>query len=281
MIRSILAAVDGSPAADQGLRLAAQWAAQLPASLEAIFVENEERYVTYQFAPTVEAGVVFPVPLAPGKLAEEKRKVAEERAGVQRTFDQVTRGMGPGARFTAATGAVNAILARAARAVDLVVIGNRGRFEPPTDRRAGPTTETLIHDASRPVLVVPENARSTGPLLLAFDDSKGVHRVLPTAVELAERLKRETVVLTLDDNPDLGQRTQETVKPYLSAHGIAARFSVERGRAAQAILKRAEQEGAGLIVMGAFGRNPIFELFFGSTTLSVLERSPCPVLLMA
>jgi nucleotide-binding universal stress UspA family protein len=33
--------------------------------------------------------------------------------------------------------------------------------------------------------------------------------------------------------------------------------------------------------MGAFGRNPIFELFFGSTTLSVLERSPCPVLLMA
>ena len=281
MIRSILAAVDGSPSADQGLRLAAQWAAQLPARLEAVFVENEERFVTYEFAPTVEAGVVFPVPLPPDKLAEEKRKVAEERKALQRAFEQATKGLGPGARFTAATGSVNAILARAARAADLVVIGNRGRFEPQTDRRAGPTTETLIHNAGRPVLVVPENPRTAGPLLLAFDDSKGVHRVLPTGIELAERLKRDTLVLTLDDDPAAGKRTQELVKPYLGAHEISARYAVERGRPAQAILQRAESEGASLIVMGAFGRNPIFELFFGSTTLAVLERSVCPVLLMA
>lgn len=281
MIRSILAAVDGSPAADEGLRLAAQWAAQLPARLEAVFVENEERFITYEFAPTVEAAVVFPVPLPPEKLAEEQRKVAAERQAVQRAFEQATQGTVPGARFTAVAGSVNGLLARAARAADLVVLGNRGRFEPPTDRRAGPTTETLIHSASRPVLVVPEGARTAGPLLIAFDDSKGIQRVLPAAVELAERLKRDALVLTVAHDPELGKRTQDALRPYLSAHGVPARYSVERDRPAQAILRRAEQEGAGMIVMGAFGRNPIFELFFGSTTLAVLERSRCPVLLMA
>jgi len=281
MIRTILAAVDGSASADQGLRLAAQWAAELPARLEAVFVENEDRYVTYEFAATVEAGVAFPVPLPPDKLAEEKRKVAEEREGVRRAFEQATAGKVPDALFTAAAGSVNSILAQAARTADLVVIGNRGRFEPPTDRSAGPTTETLIHNASRPVLVVPDGARMAGPFVVAFDDSKGVQRVLPAAFELAERLKRETIVLTLDNDPDLGKRTQDEMRRYLSAHDVSARYIVERGRAAPAILQCAQKEGAGMIVMGAFGHNPIYELFFGSTTLSVLERSQCPVLLMA
>ena len=281
MIRSILAAVDGSASADQGLMLAADWSAALSAQLEAVYVESEDRYVTYEFAPTVEAGVVFPVPLPPEKLEAEKRKAAMERASVERTFNQATHGKGIKAKFTAVTGSVNEWLASSARSADLVVIGNRGKFEAPTDRRAGPTTETLIHTALRPVLVVPDKPRRDGPVLIAFDDSKGVQRVLPIAVELAQQLKRTAVVLTLDNDPAAGKRTQDTIKPFLAAHGVPANYLVERGRAAESILQRAEKDGAGMIVMGAFGRNPIFELFFGSTTLAVLERAHCPVLLMA
>jgi nucleotide-binding universal stress UspA family protein len=35
-----------------------------------------------------------------------------------------------------------------------------------------------------------------------------------------------------------------------------------------------------MIVMGAFGHNPLHELFFGSTTLETLAEAQCPVLLM-
>jgi len=38
---------------------------------------------------------------------------------------------------------------------------------------------------------------------------------------------------------------------------------------------------AGLIVMGAFGTNRLKELIFGSTTMNVLEKAECPILLVA
>jgi nucleotide-binding universal stress UspA family protein len=88
-------------------------------------------------------------------------------------------------------------------------------------------------------------------------------------------------VLTVDDKADRAGALQGSLKPYLETHGIGAKLTVERGKPAAAIVKAAETHGAGMIVMGAFNRNPVYELFFGSTTLAVLERSPCPILLTA
>ncbi len=280
MIRSMLVAVDGSASSLAALRLAADWAARLEARLEALFVEEEQRFLTYEVAASVGGSVVYPLPLPPDKLAAEKKKVAEERGAVERAFNEATRKVA-GAGFRSVEGQTNAVLIQAARAADLVVMGKRGQFDPPTARQAGPTTETLIHDALRPVLVVPDEPRMQGPMLIAFDDSKGVHRVLPFAMELAERLGRDTVVLTVDDKEQRARKLQEALKPYLSAHRTSTRFTIERGSAAQAIARTGETEQAGIVAMGAFGRNPIYELFFGSTTLAVLERAKCPVLLMA
>jgi len=281
MIRSILVAVDGSASSLAALRLAADWAQRLEARLEAVFVEEEQRYLTYEVAASVGGSVVYPLPLPPDKLAAEKKKVAEQRAGVERAFQEATRGKVAEANFRSIEGETQAVLTQAARAADLVVMGKRGQFDPPAARQAGPTTEGLIHEALRPVLVVPDQPRTAGPLLIAFDDSKGVQRVLPFAVELAERLGSGTVVLTVDDKEARARKLQEDLKPYLNAHHRAVRFAVERGPAAQAIARAAEAEQAGMVAMGAFGRNPIYELFFGSTTLAVLERAKCPVLLMA
>lgn len=281
MIRSMLVAVEGSASSLAALRLAADWATRLEARLEAVFVEEEQRFLTYEVAASAGGSVVYPLPLPPDKLAAEKKKVAEERGAVERAFHEATRSKVTGASFRSIEGQTNAVLIQAARAADLVVMGKRGQFDPPAARQTGPTTETLIHDALRPVLVVPDQPRTQGPMLIAFDNSKGVHRVLPFAMELAERLGRDTVVLTVDDKEERARKLQEGIKPYLSAHRTSTRFAIERGHAAQAIARTAEAEQAGIVVMGAFGRNPIYELFFGSTTLAVLERAKCPVLLMA
>ena len=281
MIRSMLTAVDGSSSSLAALRVAADWAARLEARLDAVFVEEEQRFITYSVAADVGGGVVYPMPLPPDKLAAEQKKVAEERAAIEKAFGEITRGKVKEAQFRSLPGGTNAVLIQAGRAADLIVMGKRGRFDPPASRRTGPTTETLIHDALRPVLVVPEQARAQGPLLVAFDDSKGVQRVLPFALELAERLGLATAVLTVDEKAERGRRTQESLVPLLGAHRTAARFFVEKGTPADTICRAAEREQAGCIAMGAFGRHPIYELFFGSTTLAVLERAQCPVLLMA
>jgi nucleotide-binding universal stress UspA family protein len=88
-------------------------------------------------------------------------------------------------------------------------------------------------------------------------------------------------VLTVDERAERAQHVQELIKPNLRAHRTATRYLVERGVPAEVIPRVAGRERAGWIAMGAFNRNPIYELFFGSTTLSVLERSNVPVLLMS
>ena len=58
-------------------------------------------------------------------------------------------------------------------------------------------------------------------------------------------------------------------------------FQITGGEPAREIIGAANAYKCGLIVTGAFGHGPIRQLVFGSSTLSVLEDTPCPVLLMA
>ena len=67
-------------------------------------------------------------------------------------------------------------------------------------------------------------------------------------------------------------------KKKLNALSDKCKKRGRKGKAAEVIVNSAKKTGAGLIVMGAFNRNPVYELFFGSTTLNVLDHAPCPVL---
>ncbi|MCH8882085.1 MAG: universal stress protein [SAR324 cluster bacterium] len=71
------------------------------------------------------------------------------------------------------------------------------------------------------------------------------------------------------------------MKKYFHPHGIVGVFQITGGKPAREIISAANAYKSGLIVMGAFGHGPIRQLVFGSSTLSVLENTPCPVLLMA
>ncbi len=281
MIKRILVAVDGSPASLAAAQQAVHWASLLQAQLLAVFVADEQRFVYYPTAASFEGGVVMSVPLPEDRMKVEVAKVQAEEKEIRAAFDKAVQGKKLDAQFKHERGDVNGILVREARTADMVVIGKRGRFDPPGSKQAGPTTEALIHDALRPVLVVPEGSRTQGPLLVAYDNSKGVQRILPSAVQLAEKSGQGVVVLTIEDKADRAKALQEPLVPYFKAHDISVKLLVERGKPAAALVKAAETQGAGMIVMGAFNRNPVYELFFGSTTLSVLERAPCPILLTA
>jgi nucleotide-binding universal stress UspA family protein len=281
-MKSILIALDGSPASLAGLKEAVRWAGVLKAELRGIFVEDELRFVYYPAGFSAEGGVPVAAPLPDDDMASENEKVRNEGEDIRAAFDQALKGKSLRSEFIQVRGNVNQILTREARAVDLVVMGCRGRNDPAASTEAGPTTETLIHNALRPVLVVPERSSGDGAFVFAYDGSAGAQRVIAPGTELAAAAKGRAAVISIGDEPQLKIDQEQVLARYWRPYGIEATFRVARkeGKAADMIVDFARQMKAGMIVMGAFGRNPLHELFFGSTTLETLASTPCPVLLM-
>ena len=283
MIKSILAAIDGSPASVTGLKEAVRWARLLDAELRGFYVEDEQRFVTYPAGISAEGGVPIAVPLPEDELRAEEERAHNEGDEVEQAFRQATAELKQTHGFRRERGNINDVLTREGRAVDLIVVGRRGRHEPASSHRPGPTTETLIHNALRPVLVVPEEVSGGDVVLMAYDGSRGVHRVLPPGTEMARAMGGKLQAVSFGDDPRQGERMAEILQRYWAPHGVDGHFQYikREGRAAALIVEEARKRDAGLIVMGAFGHNPLRELIFGSTTLDVMEHTPCPVLLMA
>lgn len=283
MIKSILVAMDGSPASMTALREAARWAGMVDAELRGIFVEDDARFVFYPTGFSAEGGMPVAAPLNAEDLAAEEAKIAEESKAIRTAFKKEVEGKSFPSTFIQTRGELNTVLVREARAVDLVVIGRRGRNDPSDSTAPGPTTETLIHNGSRPVLVVPERARHNGPALIAYDGGKGIDRVLGAGTELAHAAKAPVLVVSVGDDAAMAAEQEQVLARYLRPHGIEPSLAMvpRSGRTAQTIVDYARKNGVGLIVMGAFGHNPLRELIFGSTTLETLAGTECPVLLMA
>jgi hypothetical protein len=163
-----------------------------------------------------------------------------------------------------------------------VVIGRRGR-DSGEGTEPGPTTETLIHDSLRPVLVVPSDPHTEGQVVFAYDGSKGVQRVMVPGTELSHARGGAVVAITIGDDVEYAKRLGRVLTRYWEPYNVNGRceFIEEKGKVADTIANYATANKAGLLVMGAFGHNAIRELLFGSTTLNVLSKVNCPVLLMA
>jgi nucleotide-binding universal stress UspA family protein len=282
MIKSILVALDGSPASQAGLEEAAKWAALCQAELRGLFVEDEQRFVYYPAGFSAEGGVPVSAPLPDAELEEESARVRSEGEEIRQAFERTVASHGVKGEYLQERGNVNALLTREGRAADLVVMGRRGRNDSAGSREPGPTTETLIHNALRPVLVVPQDPVSNGAVVFAYDGSKGAQRVVAPGTELATAKGARVVALSIGDDPRLKVEQEEVLVRYWRPYGLQATCRVARreGRVSSMIVDAARQEHAGLIVMGAFGHNPLHELFFGSTTLETIALTSCPVLVM-
>ncbi|MCD1294978.1 universal stress protein [Methanocella sp. CWC-04] len=62
--------------------------------------------------------------------------------------------------------------------------------------------------------------------------------------------------------------------------GVNVSTSIVRGYPAQEIIKQAEKEDVGLIVVGNLGKTGLEHLLMGSVSEEVVKKAPCPVLVV-
>jgi len=155
-----------------------------------------------------------------------------------------------------------------ARCADLAIVGH------------------LVLQAGRPVLVVPYAGTfktiAERPLV-AWDGSGPAARALQDAIPmLRNKVTVRIVAFNLERLPRphaLPARAE--IARWLARHGVSAEVKLEHCEidVGNALVSRAADWGADLLVMGAYGHARMREAMLGGVTRSILEQMTLPVLM--
>jgi nucleotide-binding universal stress UspA family protein len=270
MISTILVATDGSEAAGSAEQYGASLASRLRARLLGISVV-EERLVR---GPQEDGLGVTPPPM--DELAAYYKNRADAAC---RRLAERARAEGVEATCETVQGIADDRVVERAQQVDLTVMGRDGQNAAHRTALIGSTADGILRKSAKSTLVVPKGAPLSGPIVLAFDGSPGSRLGAKTAVHLATRLAEPVHVFI--DSKDKGRAVSrfEEVRGIVGSLPVPVReISSTLGRPDVKIVDSAREVRAGLIVMGAYGRNRITEYFLGSNSAAVVRTSPIAVL---
>jgi nucleotide-binding universal stress UspA family protein len=189
----------------------------------------------------------------------------------------------------------------------LIVIGAQG-WTAAQELLLGSVTYEVLRQATVPVLIQKfEVVRELGRVACRQVCGQMFTRVLhPTdfsacadeAFQIVKRLKaagtQEVTLLHVQDERAMAQRAPEQLAQFnreatvrleklaraLILFGLGAHILIRHGVPFQEVLKAAEEEDSGLIVLGSQGRSAIKQLFTGSTFENVARLSRRPVLVV-
>ena len=270
MIDSILVGTDGSTTAAAAESLAVALAARMRTSLSGVSIVEERAY------RASDDGLGLPP--RPAEGLEGWLKLRAE-AACRRLSDQA-RSAAIEVVCETATGAADDRLVERAAQAGLLVLGRDGENADFRTALIGSVVDAAIRKTSKPAIVVPRGAELAGPIVLAFDGSPGSRIAAKLTVELASRLSEPVHVFV--DSKDKGRAAArfDEVRRLLGSLSVPVRETASTlGRPDVKVIDAAREAGAGLIVMGAFGRSRITEYFLGSNSAAVIRNSPTAVLL--
>lgn len=210
--------------------------------------------------------------------AQHVRALCERESIVMR--DVPVPSIGVTASFREEAGHAEERLISQARHRDLVVVGRARRPNglPPT------LLEQLLMLSGRPILLAPSKPPQslTGTVMVCWKETPEAARALGAAMPFLTHARRVVFVGVDEKACDLPAALADVAAQFSWA-GVRADVRVipAAGHSTAAALACAAEDcGADLMVMGAYGRMRMREVIFGGCTQSVIEYADRPVLMM-
>lgn len=170
------------------------------------------------------------------------------------------------------------VIATAARYHDVSFVG-----WDPLSRTVRATTEALIFDSGRPVLLLPETApEDFNHIAIAWDGSRVAARAVGDALALFGNATRATVILVTDEKAIPDTKGAERLAAFLTRRRLEAKahYATTAGRAiGETLQAEARAVGADTLVMGAYGHSRLRQFILGGATRGILDNLQLPVLL--
>ncbi|AIG98761.1 MULTISPECIES: universal stress protein [Archaeoglobus] len=143
----------------------------------------------------------------------------------------------------------------------------------------GSVSEGVLHDSKVPVYIFKHDMVVNSlfdRVLVAYDFSKWADRALEYAKFVVKKTGGELHIIHVSED---GDKTADlrVMEEVIGAEGIEVHVHIESGTPHKAILAKREEINATTIFMGSRGAGSVMTMILGSTSESVIRRSPVPV----
>lgn len=195
-----------------------------------------------------------------------------------RVLDEPGTSEQPNAHWETRIGSPPDLMPLIGAASDLIVVSR-----PPVKggQKAFQLMMGALLESSRPVLILPQEATNMSGRRLAVAWNRGRMETLMLHAAMPLLKAADDIVILTAGNEKKRGPSVEDMRRYLAMHGISARArAVTRTDAGPALVEAAEEEGADLLLSGAYTRGRLSEIMFGGVTEYLVTKTGFPVLMM-
>lgn len=274
MLRSILVGLDGSAYSTAAVDLGIRWAQKSNAMLVGLAVIDEPTICNPEPVPI--GGSSFKKHRDDALLADARRKV---ELFLER-FALRCAEAGVACKLLEDVGLPSEQILLEAQRYDLILLGKQTYYHFGTQGHPDETLTNVLKNSPRPVVVVPEHLGNGNCVVVAYDGSLQAARTLQTFQALRLDLSQEVHIVAVHADHGEAVRNADRAIDFLGFHEIKAqRHAITSSSPASAIIEQVQRLGAGLLVMGAYGKSAFREFFFGSVTRTMLKEQTVPLFL--
>ena len=177
-------------------------------------------------------------------------------------------------------------LLRRSTCSDLLIVAQPDPAWPDSGRARSQFEQVVLHGVA-PTLVLPhagDFSAAGDRVMIAWDGSSGAAHAVVGALPLLQRARKVHLV-RCDTAVDIdrGEEPSELDSPreWLGRHGVRidAHLQATGTDVGDALLSRASEFAANMLVMGAWGHSRLAERLLGGVTRTILSRMSVPVLM--
>ncbi len=162
----------------------------------------------------------------------------------------------------------------------LIVIGQNGAGHSNSLAVLGSHIETLVRNATHPILLIPETFKQPTSFMIAYDGRETADKALQQVIDGGLLHGLHCHLVSIKNNEKDLEEKFVNAQYTLTNMGFKVSASFLEGNIFDSLIKYKEQNNVGLIVMGAFGHSKLRQFFVGSNTTKMLENSDVPIVIL-
>jgi nucleotide-binding universal stress UspA family protein len=277
MIKKVLVPTDGSANGDIALEYGIYIALKLNAIISGLHVLDVH---LLQGPLLTDISGAVGMPPYDGFFDALETALNEKADFVINNFRKRCRKAGLQPEIKKVIGKIDEIIIEESPNADFILMAKKGEhFHLKEGGLLGSVAEAVIRHSGKPVMITPDKFREIESMGIAYDGSPSAKKALDFSLDLSKQTEWPLTAIIITSDMEKGTRLSAQIEEAAQAQETDCEVIILSGKEGDEIIKFIKEDAVELIVMGAYGHNRLRELLLGSTTASVINKAPIPVLL--